>query len=85
MFSRREEHREMSAIGVSQASRADTRRGRLLYNLIPVPVENSKHYFVSRFSLRSCSRLIKASAPPDAMTDANSSRRMARSLMVPLR
>jgi hypothetical protein len=39
----------------------------------------------SRLSVRSCNRLIKPSAPPEAMIEANSSRRVARSLIVPLR
>jgi hypothetical protein len=44
-----------------------------------------KHHFPSSVSFRSRSLLIKASAPPEAITEANSSRRVARSLMVPLR
>jgi hypothetical protein len=40
-------------------------------------------YFPSNLSVRSCSLLIKASAPPEAIIDANSSRRVARSLIVP--
>jgi hypothetical protein len=42
-------------------------------------------YFPSRFSVRSCNFLINPSAPPEAMIEANSSRRSARSLIVPLR
>ena len=60
-------------------------RRHLLHNLIPVASGDLKHYFPSRLSVRSCNFLIKASAPPAAMTEANSSRRIARSLMVPLR
>ena len=57
----------------------------LANHLIPAASRNFKHYFPSRFSVRSRNLLIKASAPPAAMIEANSSRRMARSLMVPLR
>jgi uroporphyrin-III C-methyltransferase/precorrin-2 dehydrogenase/sirohydrochlorin ferrochelatase len=41
--------------------------------------------FPSRVSVRSRNLLIRPSAPPEAMMEANSSRRIARSLMVPLR
>ena len=44
-----------------------------------------KDYFPSRLSVRSCNFLINPSAPPEAMIEANSSRRSARSLIVPLR
>ena len=39
----------------------------------------------SRVFVRSRNFLIKPSAPPEAMIEANSSRRVARSLIVPLR
>src|SRR5262249_54219301 len=46
--------------------------------------EPTERYFPSNLSVRSCSLLIKPSAPPEAMIDANSSGRVARSLIVPL-
>ena len=63
----------------------DVRPGHLLQNRIPAASRDLEHYFPSRLSVRFCNFLIKASAPPAATTEANSSRRMARSLMVPLR
>src|SRR5258708_26750972 len=60
-------------------------RRHLLLNLSRVASGGPKHYLPSRSSVRSRNLLIKASAPPAATTQANSSRRMARSLMVPLR
>jgi len=42
-------------------------------------------YLPSKVSVRSFNLLIKPSAPPEAMMEANSSRRVARSLIVPLR
>jgi hypothetical protein len=44
-----------------------------------------ERHLPNRLCVRSCNLLIKPSAPPVAMIDANSSRRVARSLMVPLR
>ena len=68
--------RRDDAIRKTRSSSADTcRGGAVIYRAQPP----------SNSCVRSRKRLISASAPPEAMTEANSSRRKARSLTVPFR
>src|SRR5260221_12197595 len=59
-------------------------RRHLLLNLSRVASGGLKNHLPSRSSVRSRNLLIKASAPPAATTEANSSGGMARSRLVRL-